>query len=240
MLGTLDAAVEELVGRGVGAMCDSEIRETYVDLRRNIDRLEACASLLLAGADGRGIPSGDGASSTPVWVRWQTGQRVSEAKASLEAGRVCEILPLTAKAWRQGEISSSAARTICRGIKAGHEDVYASIEHQLVGSAALQNLHDLDGLIRHYQTRAGALHGTEPSELNGVHLSRVGNRFALSGDLDELTGMTVDEALLAATDKPAEDDTRGPAKKRADALTRVCRFFLDQADLPVEGASGRM
>jgi hypothetical protein len=79
------------------------------------------------------------------------------------------------------------------------------------------------------------LDGRKPSELNGVHLSQVGNRYALSGDLDELAGMTVDEALLAATDPPADDDTRGPAKKRADALTRVCRFFLDHADLPVEG-----
>jgi Domain of unknown function (DUF222) len=235
MLEALTRAVDGFVDADVSLMCDSELRETYNTVRREIDRLGSLEARLLAGVHGRGIPSSDGASSTAVWVQWQTGQRVSEAKASLQAGKACATLPLTAKAWAEGAISSSAARTICRGIKTGHEDVYASIEDQLVGCGELRDLQGLDAMIRHYQTRADALDGKEPSELNGVHLSRVGNRWALTGDLDELAGTTVDEALLAATDKPTEGDTRGPAKLRADGLTRVCRFFLDHEDLPTEG-----
>jgi hypothetical protein len=140
-----------------------------------------------------------------------------------------------AKAWAEAAISSSAARTIGRGVRAGHEDVYSDIEPTLVDYAASRDLHGLDAMIRHYQTRADALDGTEPSDLNGVHLSQVGNRWALTGDFDHLSGMTVDEALLGATDEPADDDPRPPAKKRADALTRICRFYLDHADLRTEG-----
>jgi Domain of unknown function (DUF222)/HNH endonuclease len=215
MAGTLSRAVDELVDIDLSALCDSEIRETYVELRRDIDRQEAFAAKLLAGVHHRGIPSGDGAASTAVWSQWQTGQRVTEAKASLDAGIACETLPLTAKAWAQGEISAGAARTICRGRRAGHEDVYASIEDTLVGCAAAPDLRGLDALIRHYQTRADALDDKEPAEQNHLHLSRTGNRWIIDGDGD--------------------GDERSTAKRRADALTRIGRYFLDHADLPIDG-----
>jgi hypothetical protein len=234
MLEALTRVVDELVDVDVSMLCDSEIREAYVASRRNADRQACFEARLLAAAHLRGIPAGDGASSTPVWAQWQTGQRVSEARASLEAGTTCESLPLTAKAWAQGEISASAARTICHGMRDGHEDVYAAIEESLVGCAARRDLRGLDAMIRHYQTRADALDGSEPSDLNGLHLSRVGNRWTSNGDFDDLAGMIHDEALRAATDPPSEDDTRSPAKRRADASTRIHRFFLDHADLPVE------
>jgi hypothetical protein len=235
MLGVLAQAVDELVGIDVSTMCDSEIRETLIAARREIDRQEAFVATLMVAVHRRGIPAGDGASSTPAWVQWQTGQRFSDARASLDAGRACESLPITAKAWVQGEISASAARTICRGVRDGHEDVYAAIEDDLVDCAAERDLRGLDVWIRHYQTRCDALDGTEPAEKNGLYLSRVGNRTALGADLDALAGATVAEAIDAATDRPTEGDDRSPARRRADALTRVCRFFLDHADLPVEG-----
>jgi hypothetical protein len=235
MLGTFALAVDELVGTDVATLCDSEIRETLVALRREVDRQEAFAAELLAAAHHRTIPAGDGSSSTPAWVQSRTGQRYGDAKASLDAGLACESLPLTAKAWAQGEISTSAARTICRGQRPGHEDVYSSMEETLVDYAAGRDFRGLDAMIRHYQTRADALDDTEPAERNHLHPSHTGNRWFLDADYDELAGATIDEAIRAATDKPSEDDPRTAAKRRADALTRICRFFLDHADLPVEG-----
>src|SRR5204863_9816236 len=152
MSGALSAAVDELVGRDVSGMCDSEMRETYIGLRRELDRLEAFAAELLAGLHHRGIAAGDGAASAPAWSQVQTGQRWADAKASLDAGLACEALPLTAKAWAQGEISTSAVRMICRGVRAGHEAVYASVEDTMVGFAAARDFRSLDGVIRHYQS----------------------------------------------------------------------------------------
>jgi hypothetical protein len=79
-------AFDELLDLDARLLCDSEIRAAYLDARHKIDRLEACAAKLLAAVHGRGIPAGDGASSTAAWAQWQTGQRISEAKASLQAG----------------------------------------------------------------------------------------------------------------------------------------------------------
>src|SRR3954470_17611520 len=84
------------------ALCDAALADRFIELRAHIDRQEAVAAQLLAAVQGRGIPCADGASSTAAWVQWKTGQRWREAKASLDAGMVCEQLPLTAKAWAQG------------------------------------------------------------------------------------------------------------------------------------------
>ena len=120
-------------------------------------------------------------------------------------------------------------------MREGHEDVYATMEDDLVDRAAERDLRGLDVRIRHYQARCDALDGKEPADKNGLFLSHVGNRVVLNGDLDALAGATVSEAIAAATDPPSDDDDRSPAKRRADAHTRICRFFLDHAGLPVEG-----
>jgi hypothetical protein len=168
-------------------------------------------------------------------VQAHTGQRVGEARASLEAGLGLERLPLTAKAWAQGEISASAARAICEGRPDRHDDAYAEVEEMLVGYAADRNWRDLRAAIAHCRRCADALDDREPADRNGVHLSKTTDRWVLTGDLDDLGGETVNEALSAATGKPSEDDFRSPAKRRADALVEVCRHYLDHADLPMEG-----
>ena len=227
--------IVDIVDIDVSIMGDSELRETYVECRRDIDRREAFAARVLLAIHRRGIPSGDGASSTGAWVQAQTGQRVSDANAMLATAKACASLPSTAKAWAAAEISTSAAGLIGRGPRRGHEDTYVAIEEQLLDRARARDLRGLDLLIGHYQTRADALDDVEPSESNGLYLSRVGNRWKGNSDLDELSGLIHDEALRAATDKPSEGDARTPAKRRADASTAIHRFFLDHGNSPVEG-----
>ena len=102
----------------------------FIEARREIDRLESYAAAMLVAAHRRGVPAGEGASSTPMWVQFQTGQRLRDARISLAPGRRAESLPLVAKAWAQGEISANAAATIAQGRRAGHEDVYATMEER--------------------------------------------------------------------------------------------------------------
>jgi Domain of unknown function (DUF222) len=230
-----ERTIDELAALEVSELCDSEIRVAHVELRRMIDRLEAVDARVLASVHQRMIHLGDGSPSAAAWSQAQTGQRLSEARALLQSGLACASLPLVAKAWAQGEISTVSARAICGGRKAGYEDIYATMEADLVGYAADRDFRRLDAMIRHYQGRVDALKGKAPSDRNHLHHSRVGNRWSLGGNLDQLDGTVIDEALNAAIDKPSEGDTRSLAKRRADAMVRICRFFLDHADLPVEG-----
>jgi hypothetical protein len=235
MLGTLERAVEEIVAVEVANLCDSEIRERFVAMRRNVDRLDAHLAELVAAVHHRKLALGDGAVSTPAWVQAQTGQRIADARTSLLMGLACESLPVTKKAWQQGEISTSLAATICRGRKPGHEAVYVEVEESLVAFAAQCDVRAVDQVIRHYQARVDAVDGIEPEDLNGARMSRVGNRWALNGDFDELAGATIDEAVRTRIDKPSAGDTRSYAKRYADALTNIARFSLDYADAPAEG-----
>jgi Domain of unknown function (DUF222) len=158
----------------------------------------------------------------------------------LDAGFACEQLPLTGKAWAQGEISSSAARSITRGMKEGHEDLYRRREEKLVKHAAAREFRELDDKIRSYRRRVDELEEKEPRDRNGVFLSPVLDRWALNGDLDALSGEIGKAALDAATDAPSEGDDRTPAQRRADGLVRIWRRFLDLEDLPSKPARHRI
>jgi Domain of unknown function (DUF222) len=228
-------AFEEFVGIDVSSLCDSEIRVAHVELRRMIDQLEAADARVLAAVHHRTIHLGDGSPSAPAWSQAQTGQPFADANALMRAGIACESLPLVAKAWEIGQISTGSARAICRGRRAGFEDVYETMEADLVSCATVRDFRLLDAMIRHYQGRVDALKGKEPSDRNHLHHSRVGNRWTLGGNLDDLDGTTIDTALNAAIDKPTAEDARSLPKRRADAMTRICRFFLDHESLPLEG-----
>ena len=170
-----------------------------------------------------------------AWAQWHTGQRWMEAKASFDAGVVCERLALTAKAWAQGEISASSARTICRGMRDGYEDIYTAVEDTLVYYAAERNVRELDGLIGYYRKHCDALDDREPCERNGLFVSQVGERWAVKGDFDGFGGEFVKRAVDAAVDPDTDpDDARSAARRRADVLVRIARFFLDHEDLPLE------
>src|SRR5260221_3206606 len=95
MLATMAWTCEELLDIDVSALCDSEIREAFFENRRLSDRLEASAALLLAAAHRRGLPAGDGASSTAAWANAPTGQRYSGTKGAFEARLACDDPPLT-------------------------------------------------------------------------------------------------------------------------------------------------
>jgi hypothetical protein len=239
MLDVLDRAVDEIVGTDIGGLCESEIRDQVIGLRRLLDRQDAYVAALVAAAHHRKLALADGSCSTAVWLQAQTGQRIRDARMSLAMGLACESLPVTAKAWAGGEISTSLARTICSGRKRCHEAIYGEMEEAMVAFASKRDVRALDTMIRHYQARVDAIDGTEPSELNGAQGSKVGNRFALRGDWDEHAGDVITAAVLAQMGKPMPDDPRTYRKRYADAMEQICRFFLDHADSPMEGGESQ-
>src|SRR6059058_5701337 len=88
--GRLREWVDEWVGVDVALMPDALLADTFIEVRREIERLESLAGRLLMAVEGRGIPYGQGATSVSAWAQWQTGQRWQDAKASYDSARVCE------------------------------------------------------------------------------------------------------------------------------------------------------
>jgi hypothetical protein len=231
----LSSAVDRVIGFDVDELCDAALEDEFVALSREIDRLEHRRATMLAAIHRRGLPDAIGAVSTPQWAQRQTGQPVRDAREALRAGLACASLRLTSKAWAQGEIPAGAARAICDGVPEGHDDDYAEIEETLVDFAAANDWRNLNASIAYARRCADAVDDREPSDLNGLRHAKVGDRWATNADLDDLAGTTVDDALRSATDKPTEGDVRTSSRRRADALVRISRFWLDHKDLPVEG-----
>jgi hypothetical protein len=234
MSAALTTVVDELVDVDASGLCDGELRARFLDVRHEIDRLEHYAAAMLVAGHRRGVPAGEGASSTPMWVQYETGQRPRDARRSLATGKAVETLLLVAKAWAQGEISANAAATIAQGRRAEHEDIYATMEDEMVAFAAARDFVALDAMIRRYQTRCDELDGKAPEDKNRFGISPVGNRWASTGDHDALGGAIINQAIEAATDPPDPDDPRSTTQRREAAMQRVCRHFLDRGDSPTE------
>jgi len=85
-------------------------------------------------------------------------------------------------------------------MKEGHEAVYAELVPQLIELARACEFRDLDNVISYYRRCSDDLDDRPPQEKNGVFLSEVGDRFALNGDLDTVSGGYLRAALSAAID----------------------------------------
>jgi hypothetical protein len=77
----------------------------------------------------------DGAASTSSWLRWQAGMREGDARAAIEAGEATDLLSDTGAAWRDGEITSGAARSIVGARVDGHDEQLVGCEPVLLDLA---------------------------------------------------------------------------------------------------------
>src|SRR4051812_12926997 len=108
----LACAVDGLVEIDAAELSELALADGLIALRREMDRLEGAFAQLAYAGHVRDVGSVDGAASTASWLRHRAGMREGDAKAAIECGAVCELLPEVGRAWRDGDISSGGARTI--------------------------------------------------------------------------------------------------------------------------------
>jgi hypothetical protein len=252
----LRAVVDELAALDPGDLSDRELADELLARRREMDRQEADFARLAWAAHTRGIGSIDGAASTAAWLRHRAGMRHGDAKAAIESGEVSELLTDTGRAWRDGEISTSAARTILAARIDGHDDKLLAVESRLLEHAHSGDLRSLRTAVGHFRNLALA-DGTNPGERDGLYLSKsYDGRTAISGEFESLAAEIVSTTLHAFRDPPTDADTRTTAQRNAAAFVQVCGVALahisdvgkDAAHLSLvidwktltEGAPGRM
>ncbi|MGZ4797696.1 MAG: DUF222 domain-containing protein [Acidimicrobiia bacterium] len=159
-------------------------------------------------------------------MRRHTEMRAGEARAAIEAGEVCELLPETGAAWKSGEITGGAARTIAGARVSGHDRELRKIEHVLLRFARDHATRDLQKSCAHFRNCATS-DGTSPRELDGLTILRTSaGRAFIGADLSSDGAEIVVTALHALTDPPTEGDDRSPARRRADALVEMARLAL--------------
>ena len=150
--------------------------------------------------------------------------------------RCLEDMPVARDAMARGDLSTSGARVLATAREADPEAFRRSEEH-LVEAARVHSVGDLARVAAYWRQaieREHALDGDEELRAQRrLHASRsLPGTVRVDGTLDPESGETLLTALRAVTDTEARsgtDDDRTPGQRRADALTEVCRRWLDGA-----------
>ena len=216
-------------------MSDLEIADELVALRREIDRMEARFARLAWAGHQRGIGAVDGSPSTQAWLRRHTGMREGDARAAIETGSVSELLPSIGDAWRHGEVTTGAVRTIAGARVDGHDLKLVALEDLLLVLARADDQRELRRACAHFRDCARA-DGTEPRQHDGLTLSKTyTGRTLVQAELSSAAAETFETALHALTDPPTDDETRTASRRRADALVRMAELALAAVDTVPDG-----
>jgi hypothetical protein len=228
----LRRVVDALVEIDPGELSDAALAAELLARRREMDRQEADFARMARVAHTRGVGQLDGAASTAAWLRAEARMREGEARAAIEAGEVSELLAETGEAWRAGEISSAAFRTIAAARVDGFDEAFVACEGKLLDLARRHDLRSLRLATAHFK-RCALADGTEPSAQDGLHVSRLyDGRTALRGDLSDAAAETVTTALHAYMDPPDDQFPKTTSKRYAEALVRISEIALGQTGTP--------
>lgn len=223
----LGAAVEVLAGSDPEALGDAGLAGAVLALRRAMDRLDGIFARWAAAANARGIGTDGAGGSTAGWLAREAGMRVGDAQAAITAGGVCQLLTATGDAWRSGEISTAAFRTIAGARVEGHDDRLVACEGVLLGLARRADMRGLRRAAAHFRNLAYA-DGTRPPVPDGLHLSRAwAGRTVLTGEFGDAAAETLATALHAYADPPEHHRPRPASQRYADALVRIAEAALE-------------
>jgi hypothetical protein len=222
------ATVEPRTSHALGptTMPDAELADELIRRRREIDRLEAEFAQFAWAGHQRGIGTVDGSPSTQAWLRRHTGMREGDARAAIETGEVAELLPTIGDAWRGGEITTGAVRTIAAARVDGHDTKLVALEDLLYVLARAADQRELRRACAHFRDCARA-DGTEPRQHDGLTISSgYAGRKVIQAELSSSAAEIVEHGIHVLTDPPTDGDTRSAARRRADALVKMAELAL--------------
>lgn len=209
----------------IDAMTDGELATDLVRLRRHTDRIEAVLTEMSAQARRRGVGLTDGYASTSAWQSWKTGQSRGAVNRINRMGDLIELLPETGRRWQTGDITSTAVELIAAARVPGSDAELVACEAEFLEFAARRDHKSLRIATEHFAALARA-DGSKPDPTDGLTLSPVGHRTALSGELHSDAAETVTHAINTFMATPNEADDSTPAQRRAAALVRICELAM--------------
>jgi len=236
----LRSAIEVLQAKSLAKLSDARIEEDFAELQRAAELVDAERLRRLAEIERRGLYTRDGHLSTASWLASRFKVAWGTAREQVRTSRALEEMPRTRQALDDGDLSMSAVRVL---VAARDEDPHA-FKHQeaaLVEAACIHSVQDLRRVAAYWRQaveRQAALDGEEKlREHRRLHASVTFlGMVRVDGTLDPETAETLLTALQAVLDTESrsgpDDDGRTPAQRRADALSEICRQWLDLADRP--------
>jgi hypothetical protein len=236
----LSEAVDGLAGEPIDNLSDHALGSDLVDIRRQIDRLEAEFMRRLHRFDRNHGALAEGAVSTVSWLRGTCGVTAATAAHRVGMARVLAELPKTMDSLRAGRSSFTNVSLIARLAEDVGVESARTVEGALVTAAEQLDpgrMRYLTLVTRHRLDADGAL-----DEDNRNHDRRwvacdqtYGGVFILSGELDAEGGAVVKTVLDALSAPSGPDDRRTGSQRRADALVDIASRQLQTGSADIHG-----
>lgn len=232
----LRASVEALAAEDIDGLSDHALGDDLIDLRRQIDRLEAEFARRLFRFDRCRGYAAEGAPSVVSWLRHTCRLAASTASHLTEVARRLPDLPLTQAALRSEEIGFQHAAVIARSAGEVGTDVVVEMEPTLVEAAKKLDpgrLRLVTRHLRHCVDPDGALGAANADhERRWLQINQTfGGVFAIDGLLDAEGGALLRTAIDALA-MPHPGEMRTAAQRRADALVELATRQLQGGELP--------
>lgn len=222
-------------------MSDDELHDFYVECRRRERVAAAEAAAALAEIDRRRSFTRERYLSPVAFVAHRTGDSHQAAAGSVRVARALDAMPHTAAAFAAGDIDTIRVRRLVDA-RADAPDEFAEDEEELVERARVQDAADFSQTVSiwrqntaHERARLEEREHFERRRLTVTETFQ--GMIHLDADLDRVSGETVITAIeaLAGPGNRDGDDGRTATQRRVDALSEVCRRFLDSGDTPISG-----
>jgi hypothetical protein len=202
------------------------------------DRLNAKLVAAVGEHDAAETWDEEGATSMTAWLRHYAGRSGREAAVCTRTARRLRQLRVTAAAYGDGTLSGGQVQAIVVNLNDRTAGLFAEHETELVPTFAGLSVTETATALQDWARKAEALLGDDedkPEPKRSLHVSRIlDGRRELRGSFEPEAGAVIETAVrLAQTRDLDGEPARSPARRRADALVDVCRWFLDnQTDYP--------
>jgi hypothetical protein len=205
--------------------------------RRAIDAREAAWLEAVHKYDASGEWRDDGYGTCAAALRHRCHLTSGAAHATVTLARRLHELPEVRDRFARGELSRAHTEKISRVCdRAGRLEAILEVEATLAETATRVDAKDL-GRVVAYVTGAidgdgGAARDADAWERRKLHLDRLGDHVALTGNGDLESAAYIGAALDAEMERDfRRADPRSRAQRRWDALTNLCRRVLDRGEV---------
>jgi hypothetical protein len=232
--------VDGLAAESIDNLSDNALGSDLVDIRRQIDRLEAEFLRRLYRFDRNHGALAEGAVSTVSWLRGTCGVTGATAAQRVGMARALAELPKAMESLSAGRSSFTNVSLIARLADDVGVESARTVEGTLVTAAEQLDpgrMRLLTMVTRHRLDADGPL-----EEDNRNHDRRwvacdqtYGGVFILRGELDAEGGAVVKTALDALSVLSGPDDARTGCQRRADALVDMASRQLQSGDADIHG-----
>src|SRR3954468_24576470 len=134
-LGAVLRAFEPVRDLHPADMVDEELKSDLLRLARHRSREDAVFATWTLAAVRRGVGVSDGYADTIGWLAWKTGKPRAELRKVVRMAELCELLPATGQAWREGRITTTAVEMIANARVANFDDELVAIEAEFLDRA---------------------------------------------------------------------------------------------------------